>query len=724
MKKGYTHPGFITQVTNLTKEERASHKTSKSLKLFSLVLIVFLTNLSTSISADIFVDDKCENIHAVVDADHTNKNLTSNILHPNEIRPSKLSHLTHKTANMGFPFLGIWDFLTSSFDSWFRNDEQEVAFDKKDSIVAKSAIVNANCYDGCLLQPGQSIITCGSFEPNNNSVAVGQRLDEKVIGMFDTRDPVANGGVLGANWSSLSGAGTAPSAQWNARNLGEVYGMTTKPNTAAGCQDFYIAQWGMLPGGLNEGGSIYQGDLATACNGGAVFKIDGVTGNASLFACLPSIYGNIPARVFDVDGSDGGGTITGTFDTYTGLGQITYNKECDAFYVSNLNDGLIYVLDGTGNQLGTYDFGADGLPGVVTNDGNAGHLASYVDANNQILDDTNEALTQWQRRVLGVGYNMHDDRLYFGTIRKRFEGDPNAVGTNATAQPVYSVAIDPATCLPIASTTTNEFYITSGDRSPVSDIVFDVNNNLLLSQINIATVANKGAHSADLMLWQGGTGNWALTTTYETSTYLSGGGSAGGVDFGYNNYSSNPDLAAGNCPEESIVFTVDAALGINDPAIYGPGIMPWAGGAVDQVAYLIDADSILDQRNKFAMGDIEVISPACNLTELNLICSADNSTFTIVPDHVQDILCDYTISASQGDVVNMRTNSIGLGDPCQQETFSFSGNVDCAQPVTITVTIPDCAGSKPCTFTQVLPCCPVSSTCPEPNCFDITVQNN
>lgn len=572
----------------------------------------------------------------------------------------------------------------------------------------------ANCYENCLLEPGEALLSCGSFEETNSGLTF-QRLDEKVLGIFDTRDPAANGGVLGGLWGSVSGAGTAASNEWNAQNLGEVFGLALKPNIATQCQDIYLTHYGLVPEYLSQGDVVYEGDLANAagCAGGGIFKIDGATGAASLFACLPSHRGNFAALVLD------NGVTNGTVDTYTGLGQITYNKDCDVFYVSNFEDGIIYTLDATGNIVGTYDFGVAGLDGIVANEGAVpAYLAAEVDGNNNITDDPTEDLTQWQRRVIGVGYNKHDDRLYFGTMNY-VEGAaggqifqvPRARNVD---QHIFSVAIDPATCLPTASSTVTEVIITTGEGSPVSDITFDVNNNMLIAQANLTIISNKHAHFADAMLFTGGTNSWALQTTYKTSTFLDGGGSGGGADFGYNNYGSNPDLAAGNCPEESVLITVDAALGLNAPtAYYGIAIMPFAGGDIASDAYIIDVDGNTSVRDKFTNNDVEVIAPSCNLTTLNLNCAADGATFTVSPDCVQDVLCDYTITSASGTITNTRTGGV-TGSPCLAETFAVSTDFTCGAAVDITVTINSCDGSKLCTLTEPVIC---DCQCPPVNCI-------
>ena len=562
------------------------------------------------------------------------------------------------------------------------------------------------CYDNCLLDSGESFITCGSFNPSDNSVAITQQLDGNVLGIFNTNDPGANGGVLGDNWTSVSGNATVLDPAWDAQNLGEVFGITSAANLNSGCHDLYVTQFGHIPGGLEEGGTVYQGDLATSCNGGAVYKIDGVTGVPTLFACLPSVYGDLPAEVFNsIDRF-----YLGTYETYTGLGQITYNKDCDVFYVSNFNDGLIYVLDASGNTIGTYDFGAAGLPALVTNNGSAGYLDPYLDGNDQIIDDPADALTQWQRRVFGVGYNPKDGHLYFGLIRNSSPNDPNNRNTRNVDQYVIQVMIDPNTCLPIASTTDLALEIDQGNRSPVSDIHFDVNNNMLLGEMTTGLYSNKDAHYADMLLVQGGVNNWSISEVINTSPFANGGGLAGGVDFGYNNYGSNPDTGAGNCPEESLVYSVDAAQGINNPKIYGFGVVPFMGGNTSN-AYLVDADGDLGTRDKYTNNDIEVISPQCNLTSLNLVCTG--AEFTVKPDCVQDIICDYTITVNQGTITNTRTNSTDSGSPCLVETFEIvPPSATCgAFTVDVTVTINTCDGSKPCTLTESVTCSVPTPTC-------------
>lgn len=120
-----------------------------------------------------------------------------------------------------------------------------------------------------------------------------------------------------------------PLDEWNRTNLGTVFGLTLDD---AG--DIFVTA-----------SSCYRVDLYPTVHGpgtgGEIYRIDGQTGKISL------LTGSLP-------------------NSGQGLGNITYDGVHDQFFVSNMDDGLIYRISGDGTFLGAvrYDHGVTGRAAV------------------------------------------------------------------------------------------------------------------------------------------------------------------------------------------------------------------------------------------------------------------------------------------------------------------------------------------------------------------------
>ncbi len=136
---------------------------------------------------------------------------------------------------------------------------------------------------------------------------------------------------------------------------------------------FMAGQWGSAGGAAGTPGSIY--------------KVDGTTGQISLFTTIAANSG-------------------------AGLGDIVFDKATEQFFVSDLDTGLIYRLGLDGTILDTFDHGVAGRPNrglaVVPDDG------SEIDVTNPAFnseDPKTWGFTQPERRVYGLA--MHGGRLFY-----------------------------------------------------------------------------------------------------------------------------------------------------------------------------------------------------------------------------------------------------------------------------------------------------------------------
>ena len=90
------------------------------------------------------------------------------------------------------------------------------------------------------------------------------------------------------------------------------------------------------------GASFMEGQWGSADPAGgpgSVWKIDGRTGEVSLFANI---------------------ALDGFANTGAGLGNIVFYSRRGMFYVSDRDTGMIHRLDRNGNDLGTFDHGVAG----------------------------------------------------------------------------------------------------------------------------------------------------------------------------------------------------------------------------------------------------------------------------------------------------------------------------------------------------------------------------
>jgi uncharacterized repeat protein (TIGR01451 family) len=171
---------------------------------------------------------------------------------------------------------------------------------------------------------------------------------------------------------------------WNIDTIGNIYGVAIDAQRTI----YATASSNWSPGYVGEGdpaqdhvsvqyGNLAGGDANTSA-GGAIYKIDAVSGKPEIFASLPQNPIDFTAEVCR------GSSYTQDRHTGAGLGNIAYDKFHDHLIVSNFSDGKIYLLDKNGNVIDTFDT----LFGGVSDKGSA----------------------------YGVTVGQYGKKLYFGTI--------------------------------------------------------------------------------------------------------------------------------------------------------------------------------------------------------------------------------------------------------------------------------------------------------------------
>ncbi|HPO13436.1 MAG TPA: DUF5011 domain-containing protein [Candidatus Hydrogenedentes bacterium] len=335
------------------------------------------------------------------------------------------------------------------------------------------------------LDPGEIVVTTfsGLLSPVTGPGPYPADPDGFVVTLVDTRVPPVAGNpvpVNDVNWvvERTHNEFAAPGDIWKAANLGQVFGITldnaAAPNIYVTATTVY-GQFAFGPGGP-----------------GGVYRIDGTTGAICNVASLPN-----------------GGPA---------LGNISFNGDAGKLYVTNMDDGLIYIINTmTGPcpmtvQPQTYDHGVQGLTDArmptIPDDGVMGNF------------------TALGRRVWAVEY--HKYRIYYSVW-------------TAGATEIWSVQTN-VSGIPQAGTAQLEFSVNSlaPPRVPVSDIEFSVNDEMFIAERTMPMGKDTGAldynqpwsHVSRVLRYTGYPGPWSNFATNEFgigSFGGSGSNSAGGV---------------------------------------------------------------------------------------------------------------------------------------------------------------------------------------------------
>jgi hypothetical protein len=189
-----------------------------------------------------------------------------------------------------------------------------------------------------------------------------------------------------------------------ARDIGQVFAVAlddngdgqTQPNIYLGATSAYGLNI-VVPGEAEPlrrshgapGATWMDGQFGTVKGGtpGSIWRVDGATGQVTLFATLPNNSG-------------------------PGVGDIAYDKTSRQFFASDLDTGLIHRIGTDGTVMDSFDHGTMGRPTVglspIGDDGRVTNITSPAFDSN---DRTTWGLTQPERRVWGLAINS--GRLYY-----------------------------------------------------------------------------------------------------------------------------------------------------------------------------------------------------------------------------------------------------------------------------------------------------------------------
>lgn len=338
---------------------------------------------------------------------------------------------------------------------------------------------------------------------------------------------------------------------WTRTNLGNIFGLTLDDQG-----NMYVTAT-----------SAYWSDVYGPAGSGGVYKVDGITGNVTTFASLPNAGAGSPA-----------------------LGNITFNPTTSRFYISNMDDGLIYELDNSGSVLNTYDHGTTGRTSATLS---------------AIPDDPSVGFTQKGRRIWGL--EIYNGRLYYAVWWE------NANNANATeANEIWSIPLSSFTSGPAQLEITMPVY--SGNYSnPVADISFSQTGALLAAERSMYSDTGATAHQSRALEFVLSGATWiASANTFEIGDLGANANSAGGADY---------DHAPGGW-----VWVTGDALRFSTPApspeygvVYGLQGLPPTSGLIGN-STITDLNGNYYGGDKTEIGDVEIacVDPQAEQPDLTL----------------------------------------------------------------------------------------------------------
>lgn len=274
-----------------------------------------------------------------------------------------------------------------------------------------------------------------------------------------------------AHLRSMDGLGFAPNGaeisrapydRLLARDIGQVFGIALDDEDY---RNLYLTATSVF--GLNIIGNdtdddkipdrLNYGDLSakwmpgqwgnsTSAGPGSIWKVDGETGQISLFANV---------------------TSQGRQNSGAALGNIAFDVQHDQLFVSDRDTGLIHRFDLDGNELGIFDHGTQG---VYAQEGNPvpedrQNRADILSPRFDVENNESWGLAHPSRRTWGVA--VHGGRLYYSV---------------AKGPEIHSVALDKDTGAFLDDVRFEVVIPRDLPGSEVSDIVFTGDGAMVLAQ--------------------------------------------------------------------------------------------------------------------------------------------------------------------------------------------------------------------------------------------------
>ena len=481
---------------------------------------------------------------------------------------------------------------------------------------------STSCVPNALLYPGVAVVTCGVVDEvpvSGRYVMAYLSMNNGIPTSAPFRDDITNGDSV------------VHHSDWLVSNIGNVFGTAINQQTA---EVFVTASsnYGAGFGFLNSSPSVLNyGVIGSPANpteaAGTVYRIDPITGAATVFARLPQQ--TVTLQHWDCEDD----AIEITRDsTGVGLGNIAYDEIHNQYFVTNAEDGRIYRLSNTGTILDSYDPKSydTGMPGIDS----------------------------LQEVPYGIAVEPGSNRVFFG-----FVDDPGPGGPGAQALPgspkIFSLDLDSNgefvgtinnTNMPAGATYNNfvgsdqehgsiptsipggGFSYTNHTIYFISDLAFSPEGDLLVS-------VRVGCHGS----WHSSYNHWAETDVitlnvannlYDTTPFeydISVPGDAAEED-SYGGVAVY-ELNDGSCDIHYLVTSSDV-LSENGP--HGITIFDSENTSSPMSPLGVFEYGVLPNEDpKGIGGDVEVYngcSNSCNIAGSTVACEGDVISLTYTPD--------------------------------------------------------------------------------------------
>lgn len=313
-----------------------------------------------------------------------------------------------------------------------------------------------------IITDGIAAVTCG--------VTVDVAPDEQwTFGLMDIRETLPAAGRV----DITADVEMYHHPSWDIDSIGNVFGITMdrSGNTYIAASSNYGAGY-FLNAGVIRYGDI-GGGAESVDAAGTIYKIDGLSGQASVFTVLPQ-----QASTFEQTNCEGVENVTR--NTGPALGNLVFSPTTKQFYVTNFEDGRIYRLDENGVIIDTYDpFNLDsGAPGTPTLDELAYGLDILADGSALFFGNAGSTFGGTLPSLHSI--ELNSDGSFIGTI----DNSANPTGStwdNYVGDETFHITLE----LP--------FLAFGGDMQSVSDMEFTPNGELL---IGIRSGCNSSIHNS------------------------------------------------------------------------------------------------------------------------------------------------------------------------------------------------------------------------------------
>ncbi len=344
---------------------------------------------------------------------------------------------------------------------------------------------------------------------------------------------------------------------WNVEDLGNVFGITLD-----GAGDIYVGAHGLY--GRYKGYHHRYGNLGGGATNlsaaGTVYRISGTTGVVSVFCVIPGQQ----AMPLATDWSGVPALISGP-----GLGNLTWDRDNNQFFVTSLEDGKIYRVSSSGTVINSFDplaadTGAVGMPPRTD-------------------------------RLWAVEYE--NGAVFYSVWNNGDAGSPSVIRRVALL-PSGDFDI-PSDALAVTVPAQSSVMATS----PVSDITFTLDGQKMVAgvrtMLNDVTAYNhaSGTHVIDLVA-----GVWTPAKFQRTGCNAVDGEAYGGVALGEEGgiqdsivWASSADMAANNGPHG--VFGVR----LTDVPVNAQAVNSW------KVPYVPAFTNQWQEDRKGSGGDVEIL---------------------------------------------------------------------------------------------------------------------